>query len=285
MTTTKKRTPTRRLRAGGKWGDRFRERLALVLKACGWSRNELARQISRVRREQWGREKGEDVNPTRIAEWLNGKALPKSDTLWCIGKATGVEVDWLLSGETAAPRFRGQSRLVASLEADVAAAIERDIAASVPAPGDERTAYEWRVDGRAALERATDSLRRDASAYKEDADALRARLNESRTLERYVFALKRHRLSEFRELLPVAIAMKERNIAAGERMRRQYAVRLVMNRIEIDERLARLATQIPMRLPAVGEPMDDRFAEQLEHESMILGALRHELAAFTKMKH
>lgn len=138
-------------RAGAKWGDAFRERLRALIK------------------EKYGGVQGRfaaagGLHATRVSGWLAGKVLPKLDTINVVADATGVSVDWLLTGRghdgepCAEPVYRGQSRTKPELEQDVRAAVlaRVDPAARPYVSGED-------LDVSALLDAARDELREYAS--------------------------------------------------------------------------------------------------------------------------
>ena len=101
-------------RAGGHWGDQLRERLRQLVVKSGQSQAAFAKLCG--------------IDPPRLSDWLAGKQLPSLESLRQIGAQTGVSMDWLLfAEEKEGLRYRGQARITAELESDLATEIRRHI--------------------------------------------------------------------------------------------------------------------------------------------------------------
>lgn len=285
MALAKKRTPK-----GRDWAEDFRGRLRTLIRSeLGWSNREFARQLSRVRLAQRDtlnnrtKGRGDDVNPTRIAEWLDKDKLPRADTLLCIAIATGVDVDWLLFGDDTereegkvTPRYRNQSRVRSTLEADLAVAIERGISEQAPPPADEVYQWQWKVDGAIALQRAIESVLPDSTAYIGDVERLREIQRQGWTLQAILWDLKRPNRAAFDQLLPLVLTMKAKFITEATELQGKYALRLTAEETEIDLEMFH-GTRLRSRQPKMDDMIGARFAREIENERMIVGALLAEL--------
>jgi hypothetical protein len=86
-----------------------------------------------------------------------------SRRIWEISDGTGVSLDWLMYGDGGElPRYRGQSRDDATLEADVAKRVSRAIRARPDQPGQPRY-HRWGVHGGAVLADACDRAVEEAN--------------------------------------------------------------------------------------------------------------------------
>ena len=133
-------------RSGGKWGDGVRERLRAVIRENGPSNAAFAHRCG--------------VEPPRVSEWVGGDQLPSFANLRQICAETGVSADWLLLGDGGtSPLPRQQSRSMAALEEDLAAAVRvhvhrREAAGAFdtnPGSGVRMSLHGWIVDGAGLL--------------------------------------------------------------------------------------------------------------------------------------
>jgi transcriptional regulator with XRE-family HTH domain len=155
------------------------ERLELVRLTRGESQTAFARQCG--------------VTTTNMGKYLRGELQPGFDVLIRIAERTGVSLDWLLLGEGGtSPRHRGMTRTRASLEADLAVFLSRQLNDAVregriprPLPSrnsaDAAPAPEWGVNGRAVLSDAADRV--VSAARREHEESLRDQLYRSATRE------------------------------------------------------------------------------------------------------
>lgn len=157
MSRTRGATRVKKARAGGRWGDGFRERLGILIRAkTAGNQAHFAALCG--------------LHATRVSGWLAGKVLPKLDTIGAIARATSVSVDWLLEGkghdeqETAEPVYRGQWRTKPDLEDDIAKRIRRDIGAL---PLNVLTPDDFELDVPALLKKFTGMVRDDMHTYEQ----------------------------------------------------------------------------------------------------------------------
>lgn len=140
----------RREHRGGEWGRGVAERLWALKGAAG----------VRAFAERVG------VAPSLVSSYLNGGRLPTAERLQRIAERTGVSLDWLLLGEGgAAPRFRGQDRNQAELEADVAAYVARAASPLLVKAFVDPAVQRVEVDGALVLRRAVETELTEAERW------------------------------------------------------------------------------------------------------------------------
>jgi transcriptional regulator with XRE-family HTH domain len=119
-------------RSGGAAGDLFRGRLReLIRDECRGTNAVFARRLSDPNVERKLLDKRHDrlaavsaddsepiqkVDPSRVTEWLSGRALPGTTTLIRISKVFGVSIDWLCGSNV--PRKLNERRLVEGFQLD-----------------------------------------------------------------------------------------------------------------------------------------------------------------------
>lgn len=127
----------------------------------------VAERIGRLIGERYGGSQRKfavacGVDAKRVTSWLHDNE-PSADNLRKIAMATGVSLDWLLLGK-GKPRYRSQARAMATLEADLAAAVQRVIETEELPHGKN-----WKVNGRALLAEVTRLGVTEAKAWEESA--------------------------------------------------------------------------------------------------------------------
>lgn len=201
MTRSENRTPVERprllrgapqsSRQGGEWGDELRNRLRLLLRTTGVSQREFGRRCG--------------VEPGRVTEWLTGKHLPGAESLHHIADAFGVCLNWLLCGEGGeGPIYRAQTRQLAELAEDVAAYMEREVAARVGDAWPDGQAEPLVADAAQVLE----------SAVSREAAALRTYLAEHAAADRRTWEAHAEWEVEH-SLLSATTGLIARTMAAG----------------------------------------------------------------------
>lgn len=114
---TPRRTPKQRAgnsssSAEERWGDRFRERLRLVVRDRFKNQAAFAQKVG--------------VRDGLVSDWLAGRYLPGCEHLHAIGKATDISLDWLIFGDGGAdPVYRSQGRTDKALQEDLRAFVTR----------------------------------------------------------------------------------------------------------------------------------------------------------------